>query len=336
MLIYVVRRLLLLVIMLLGLATITFAITNVAPGDPARLIAGPNATESMVDTVRQQHGLDRPLLEQYVVYMTGLVQGDLGRSIVSTRPVVGELMRYFPATLELVVVAMGLGIVFGVGFGILSAVVRDSWFDHVVRIGSISGVALPAFWFGILLQLLFAVQMGWLPISGRLNLVTIPPDPITHFLLIDSLLHGRFDIFTQALSYIIMPAVVLSFPCLASILRVNRAEMIEALQSDFVLAAKANGLSAWRIVTVYALKNAMLPTVSIVGLRFGWMLGSTILVETVFDWPGIGLYAVESALYSDFKPVIGATLLIGFIFMLINFVVDLTYVWLDPRLRESG
>ena len=217
----------------------------------------------------------------------------------------------------------------------LSAVYKDGPLDHITRIFSISGVALPAFWFGILLQLFFAVQLGWLPVSGQLPLVTLPPDPITHFLLVDSLLRGEFGTFWLALQHIILPAVVLSFPCLASILRVNRAEMVEVLQSDYIVSARAHGVSARRIICLYALKNAMLPTLALIGLRFGWMLGSTVLVETVFDWPGLGLYAVSSALASDFKPVIGVTLLIGFFFIAANAIVDLAYAWIDPRLRRN-
>lgn len=335
MLSFTLRKLVTLVMTMLGIAALTFVITNVAPGDPARLVAGPNATEAMVETIRVQHGLDKPLPEQFVIYMANLLHGDLGISIVSTRPVVNELLRYAPATVELVLVAMALGILIGVPLGMLSAVYRNGWLDHFTRIFSISGVALPAFWFGILLQLLFAVEMGWLPVSGRLPLVTRPPEPITHFLLVDSLLRGQFGTFQTALSYIVLPAVVLSFPCLASILRVNRAEMVEVLQSDHVVTARAHGLSSRRIVGLYALKNAMLPTLAIIGLRFGWMLGSTVLVETVFDWPGIGLYAVSSALASDFKPVIGVTLLIGFFFILANTLIDLAYAWIDPRLREA-
>jgi peptide/nickel transport system permease protein len=217
----------------------------------------------------------------------------------------------------------------------LSAVYRDRWFDHLTRIFSVSGVALPAFWLGLLLQLYFSVHLEWLPVSGRLDLVTPPPEPITHLLLVDSLLRGEFAIFVEALQHIVLPAMVLSFPCLASILRVNRAEMLEVLGSDYITAARANGISRLRIVAVYALRNAMLPTLAMIGLRFGWMLGSTVLVETVFDWPGIGLYAVQSALYSDFKPVIGVALSIGLCFMLINFLIDLAYGWLDPRLRDN-
>lgn len=335
MLYFAVKKLVALLGTMVGIAVLTFVITNIAPGDPARLVAGPNATADMVETIRVEYGLDKSLGQQFVIYMGDLFRGDLGRSLVTTRPVLDELMRYAPATLELVLVAMTLGVLVGVPLGVLSAVWRDSPLDHVTRILSISGVALPAFWFGILLQLWFAVQLGWLPVSGRLPLVMAPPEPITHFLLVDSLLRGQFHTFVAALQHIIMPAIVLSFPCLASILRVNRAEMIEVLQSDYIVAARAHGLSSRRIIALYALKNAMLPTLAMIGLRFGWMLGSTVLVETVFDWPGIGLYAVSSALSSDFKPVIGVTLLIGFLFILTNTVVDLAYAWIDPRLRDS-
>jgi len=335
MLTFTLRKLLALIGTMLGIAVLTFVITNVAPGDPARLVAGPNATEDMVQTIRVESGLDKPLVEQFAIYLGDLVTGDLGTSIVTTRPVVDELMRYAPATLELVFVALFLGVVVGVPLGMLSAVYKDGPIDHVTRIFSISGVALPAFWFGILMQLYFSVDLGWLPVSGRLPLVTRPPEFVTGFLLIDSLIAGKFATFQVALSHIILPAIVLSFPCLASILRVNRAEMIEVLQSDYIIAARAHGISARRVVAIYALKNALLPTLAMIGLRFGWMLGSTVLVETVFDWPGVGLYAVSSALASDFKPVIGVTLLVGFFFIISNTLVDLAYAWIDPRLRSA-
>lgn len=335
MLTFTLRKLLTVAGTMLGIAVLTFVITNIAPGDPARLVAGPNATEDMVATIRTEYGLDRPMIEQFAIYMKDLVTGDFGTSIVSTRPVLDELLRYAPATIELVLVAMLLGILVGVPLGMLSAVYKDGPVDHFTRILSISGVAIPAFWFGILMQLYFSVDLGWLPVSGRLPLVTRPPEFITGSLLIDSLLAGNFKTFNTALSYIILPAIVLSFPCLASILRVNRAEMIEVLQSDYIVAARAHGVSSRRIVILYALKNALLPTLAMIGLRFGWMLGSTVLVETVFDWPGIGLYAVSSALASDFKPVIGVTLLIGFLFIITNTLVDLAYAWIDPRLRRA-
>jgi peptide/nickel transport system permease protein len=335
MVLFTLRKVAVLIGTMLGLAALTFIITNVAPGDPARLVAGPDATNDMVETIRREYGLDRPLIEQFLIYMGDLLTGDLGRSIVSTRSVMEELARYVPATLELVLVAMTLGILVGVPFGMLSAVYKDRFIDQVTRILSISGVALPAFWFGILLQLFFAVRLELLPVSGRLPLTALAPEPITHLLLIDTLLRGDFETFREALSHIILPAIVLSFPCLASILRVNRAEMIEVLQSDYIVAARAHGIDSRRIVMLYALKNALIPTIAMIGLRFGWMLGSTVLVETVFDWPGIGLYAVSSALASDFKPVVGVTLVIGFFFMITNMLVDLAYAWIDPRLRSA-
>ncbi|WP_368416283.1 ABC transporter permease [Falsiroseomonas sp.] len=332
---FILKRVALTGLMLFGLVCITFTVSNVAPSDPAALAAGPDATRDMVETIRKEYGLDRPLPEQFVRYVGGLLQGDLGRSIVTTRPVTHDLARYFPATLELVLLSMTLGVLVGVPMGIFSAVLKNRAPDHATRFVAVSLVALPAFWFGILLQLLFSVQLEWLPTSGRLEVATAPPPSITGMLLFDSAVAAQWATFRDALSHAVLPALVLSFPCLASILRVNRAEMIEVLSSDYVTAARAHGISRLRVVCVLALRNAMLPTLAIIGLRWGWMLGSTVLVETVFDWPGIGLYAVSSAIAGDFKPVMGVTLLIGLNFMIINLIVDLLYGVLDPRLRAA-
>jgi peptide/nickel transport system permease protein len=330
---FVLRRVLLTGLMLFGLVCITFVVSNVAPSDPAALAAGPDATRDMVETIRVEYGLDRPLPEQFLRYVGGLLTGDLGRSIVTTRPVLQDLARFFPATLELVLLSMTFGVLVGVPMGMVSAVLKNRAPDHATRFVAVSLVALPAFWFGILLQLLFSVQLEWLPTSGRMDVA--PPPFVTGMLLVDSLLVAEWESFGNALSHAILPALVLSFPCLASILRVNRAEMIEVLSADYVTAAKAHGISRLRVICVHALRNAMLPTLAIVGLRWGWMLGSTVLVETVFDWPGIGLYAVSSAIAGDFKPVMGVTLLIGLNFMIANLIVDLLYGVLDPRLRTA-
>jgi peptide/nickel transport system permease protein len=332
---FVLRRLALTGLMLFGLVCITFTVSNVAPSDPAALAAGPDATRDMVETIRREYGLDRPLHEQFLRYVAGLLQGDLGRSIVTTRPVAADLVHHFPATLELVLLSMSLGVLLGVPLGMASAVLKDRAPDHAARFIAVSLVALPAFWFGILLQLLFSVQLEWLPTSGRLDVSTPPPPAFSGMYLLDSALAGQWGTFRDALAHAVLPALVLSFPCLASILRVNRAEMIEVLSSDYVTAARAHGIPGFRVVCVHALRNAMLPTLAIIGLRWGWMLGSTVLVETVFDWPGIGLYAVSSAIAGDFKPVMGVTLLIGLNFMIVNLVVDLLYGVLDPRLRSS-
>ncbi len=333
---FVLKRVALTGLMLFGLVCITFTVSNVAPSDPAALAAGPDATRDMIETIRREYGLDRPLAEQFWRYVTGVLQGDLGRSIVTTRPVAEDLGRFFPATLELVLLSMTLGILVGVPAGMLSAMLKNRAPDHATRFLAVSLVALPAFWFGILLQLLFSVQLEWLPTSGRLEVSTAPPPTFTGMLLLDSLLAGQWATFGDALAHAVLPALVLSFPCLASILRVNRAEMIEVLASDYVTAARAHGVSPFRVVCVHALRNAMLPTLAIIGLRWGWMLGSTVLVETVFDWPGIGLYAVSSAIAGDFKPVMGVTLLIGLNFMIASLVVDLLYGVLDPRLRTAS
>ncbi len=322
--------------MLFGLLCITFAIAHVVPGDPARLVAGPDATEAMVATVRARYGLDRPLPVQFVRYVTGLLAGDLGQSLHSQNAVRDDLLRYFPNTLELVALSLGLAVVVGVPLGMLSAVYKDGWIDHLTRAVSVSGVAVPAFWLGLMLQLVVALWLGWLPLGGRLKLTTPPPEPITHLLLVDALLRGQWATLADALHHAVLPVVTLCFPALASILRVNRAEMIETLRQDYIVSARAQGFSGFRVVTRYALRNAMIPTLTMIGLRYGWMLGGTILVETVFDWPGIGLYAVNAAVASDFQPILGVTLLIGLNFMLANLLVDLGYAWLDPRLRRAG
>ena len=223
----------------------------------------------------------------------------------------------------------------GIPLGMLAALFRNSWVDHATRILSVSGMALPMFWLGLMLQLVVALEWGLLPLGGRLDLMTDPPTFVTGMYLIDSLLAGRWDVFGDAFAHLILPATALCFPALASIMRVNRAEMIEALNQDYITGARAIGVSEGRIVCIYALKNALIPTLAMVGLRYGWMLGGTVLVEAVFDWPGIGLYAVQSAVSSDFQPIMGVTLLIGLNFMLANLLVDILYVSIDPRLREA-
>ena len=330
------RRLGLTLGMLFGLVVITFLITNVAPADPAALAAGPDATPDMVATIRHEYGLDKPLPIQFLRYVGDLARGRLGHSVVTGHAVTTDLARFLPASLELVLLAMVFAVLVGVPVGMAAAVRRNRAFDHLVRILAVSGMALPEFWVGLLLLLVFSGWLGWLPTGGQLSVATAPPAPITGMVLLDALLEGRFAVFAEALRHAILPAFVLSLPALAAVARVNRAEMIEVLQSDYVTAARAHGVAPSHIVGVLALKNAMLPTLAMIGLRFGWMLGSTVLVETVFDWPGIGLYAVDSAVAGDFKPVMGATLAIGVLFMLANLLVDIAYGWLDPRVRTAS
>lgn len=333
---FIVKRSAFMLLMVAGLLAITFTISHVAPGDPAWLAAGPNATEAMVQTLRAEYGMDKPVVAQFGGYLAGVVQGDLGRSITTTRPVFQDLLRYFPATLELVCFAILLSIVGGVALGTLAAATQNRWPDHLIRLLSTSGVAFPMFSLGLLLKYAFAQHLEWLPLGGRLDMLAFPPDTITGFYTIDSLLHGDVDTFLSALSYMLLPALALSFPALASIIRVNRAEMLEVLRQDYIVAARAHGVAPWRVIAKYALRNAMLPTLAMIGLRFGWMLGGTVLIESVFDWPGIGLYAVQATMNSDFQPIMGVTLVLGVSFMLINFVIDIIYGLLDPRVRQQG
>ena len=330
---YLLKRFLSIGITLIGLSVVIFTVSRIAPGDPAKLAAGPDATEEMVQVIRKEFSLDKPLTVQYMNYMKSLIRGDFGRSIRTRHQVWEDIKLFLPATFELVFVSISFAIIFGVLFGVLSAVYRDTWIDHSARFFSVTGVAIPMFWMGIMLQLLLAAKFHLLPIGGRLDTMVNPPTSITRFFLIDSLITGNWTVFRNALSHILLPAFVLSFPALASITRINRAEMLEVLHRDFVLNEKAQGISERMIMAKYALKNALIPTLTMIGLRYGWMLGGTILVEAVFDWPGIGNYAVGAAVYSDFQPVMAVTIVLGLNFMIANLLVDLGYGFLDPRVR---
>ena len=332
---FVAKRCILMVAMLLGLLVITFSISHIAPGDPAALAAGPDASKEMIELIRKEYGLDKSLPEQFYIYLKALLSGNWGKSIHTTHEVWDDLVEYFPATVELVIFSIFITVIFGVPLGVLSAVKQNTRLDHAIRTITVAGVAMPMFWLGLMGQLFFALKLGWFPLGGRIDMMTDPPNAITHFILIDSQIAGEFGTFFEAMHHIFLPAFALSFPALASIIRVNRAEMLETLKQDYIVNARAQGLSTYRIVVHYALKNAMLPTMAMIGLRFGWMLGGTVLVETVFDWPGIGLYAVGAAIDSDFEPIMGATIVLGFFFMLANLIIDLTYAGLDPRVREQ-
>jgi peptide/nickel transport system permease protein len=330
---YLLKRLLSIAITLIGLSVVIFTVSRIAPGDPAKLAAGPDASEEMVQVIRKEFQLDKPLVVQYINYMKGLIRGDFGRSIKTRHQVWEDTKLFLPATFELVLVSIGFSILLGILFGVLSAVYKDTWIDHNARFFSVTGVAIPMFWMGIMLQLLLAAKFHLLPIGGRLDTMLNPPLAVTRFFLIDSLITGNWAVFKNALSHILLPAFVLSFPALASITRINRAEMLEVLHRDFVLNEKAQGIPERMIIAKYALKNALIPTLAMIGLRYGWMLGGTILVETVFDWPGIGNYAVGAAVYSDFQPVMAVTIILGLNFMIANLLVDIGYGFLDPRVR---
>jgi peptide/nickel transport system permease protein len=330
---YILRRLTLVIPTLIGVSILTFALSRVVPGDPARLAAGAQATPEMYAQIRQEFGLDDPLPVQYWNYITGIVQGDWGRSILSRRPVIDDLRVYWPATFELVVVAMTIAVIIGVPLGVLAAMRADRPTDQISRLVALLGVSLPAFWLAILFQLFFALRLGWFPVSGRLS--GDAPSTITGLYLIDSILQGQWAAFGAALRQILLPAITLSFPAMATIMRFTRASLLEVMGQDYVRTARAKGAMERVVILRHALRNALIPTVTMIGLSFGWAMGGSVLVETVFDWPGIGLYATKSALTLDFMPIMGIALLYGFVFSMINILVDVTYGLLDPRVSRT-
>jgi len=332
---YATRRLLLIIPVLIGVSILTFCLVYLVPGDPARLAAGPQATQEMYEQIRREFGLDDPLPVQYVNYVGGLVQGDWGDSILTRRPVLSDLGTYWPATLELVIVAMTIAIIIGVPLGIVSAVRADRVADHAARIISLLGVSMPAFWLAILMQLFFGLRLDWLPVAGRLPTLTPPPPDVTGLYLVDALIAGQWSTFVLALKHILLPAITLSFASLATISRFTRASLLEVLNQDYVRTARAKGLVERAVVVRHALRNAFIPTLTMIGLSFGWSMGGSVLVETVFDWPGIGLYATNSALTLDFMPIMGIALLYGVVFSLINIVIDIAYGFLDPRVSHG-
>ncbi len=332
---FLIRRLLLLLLTLFGLTVVVFTVSHVTPGDPARLAAGPDASLEQIEMIRQEFGLDRTLPAQYALYLENLARGNLGRSIRTRHEVFDDIKLFLPATLELVFVAMGLAALLGVVFGVLAAVFRDTWLDHLLRLLSIGGVAVPMFWLALMLQLLLSLKYNLVPSGGRLDMLMSPPGGLTGFYLIDATLTGNWPALRGAATHLLLPALVLASPSIAAVTRMMRADMLDALSREYVVNARACGLPDLLVVAKYVFKNAFIPTLTLIGLRYGWMLGGTVLVETVFDWPGIGLYAVQSSVAADFMPVMAVTLVIGLNFALANLVVDLLYGVLDPRVRYA-
>jgi peptide/nickel transport system permease protein len=330
---YVLRRLMYLVPVLVGVTILVFVISHAIPGDPAKMIAGPKASREAVESIRKAHGLDRPLPIQYLRFLGGLVHGDMGISIRNHRPVTHDLRDFFPATLELTLASIAICLGVGIPLGILSAVRRNRLTDHLTRVFSVFGVSMPVFWLGLMLLLLFYRNLGWLPGSGRLDIDFSPPAHATGLYLIDSLLAGRWDIFGNAAAHILLPAFCLSYVYLAIVTRIVRSSMIEVLGQDFITTARANGIAEWVIVLKHAFKNSLIPTVTITGLSFGELLGGAILTETIFGWPGMGKYVVDSVNYLDFPAIMGFTLVVALVYVSINLGVDVLYAFLNPRIR---
>jgi peptide/nickel transport system permease protein len=316
---------------LLGLLAVTFVISRVIPADPVALVAGETATPAQVEALRKDLGFDRPLPVQFVQYVARLVRGDMGTSIFTRRPIVEDLTHRLPATIELTLVAMAVSVVVGVPLGVVSALRRNSLLDHAVRTVTVSGLAIASFWLGIMLQLLFAMRLGWTPLNGRLQ--GFPPHPVTGFYLVDAALALDWTTFAAALDHLALPAVTLAVPALATLVRFTRASVLDVLQSNFVLYERAMGLPRPLIVWKYVLRSAVTSTVTQIGLLFGILLAGAVVTEAVFDWPGIGTYAVNSILRSDYNAVMGFTVWAGAIFIVVNLLVDVVHTLVDPRER---
>lgn len=330
---YVVGRVLALVPVMFGITFVTFVISHVIPADPVGFAAGEKARAEQIEQLRRQFGMDKPLPIQYVRYVGGLLQGDLGRSMMSRRQVIEDLAQYVPATAELALGAMALIVLLGVPLGVWSAVRQDSWLDHVSRIVAMVGVSLPVFVLGLLLQLLFYRVLKVLPIATRLSDLLIPPPRVTGLYTVDALLAGQLEVFADAAKHLCLPAVTLCVGSLATVSRQVRSAMLEVLRQPYIRTAHAKGLYEWLVITHHALRNALIPTVTIVALQTGALLSGAVLTEIVFSWPGLGLYALRSVLALDYQPVMSVALVVALTRTLVNLIADILYVVIDPRVQ---
>jgi peptide/nickel transport system permease protein len=322
---------------LIGVVIITFLLTRALPGDPAAYFAGPAATKEAIEQVRVKLGLDKPLVVQFARYVNDLAHGELGNSLSTGQPVVTEIKNRLPASAELTLFGLILSVVIAVPLGIFAAVKQGSWIDHTCRIVATAGVSLPVFFTGLLLVYVFYFLIGWSPAPlGRLDAFATAPQQITGFYLIDSLLTGKFETFRAALSQLLLPGFTLGIFSLAPIARMTRASMLAVLASDFVRTARASGLDTKTVVLTYAFHNAMLPVITTLGMVFSFLLGANVLVEKVFAWPGIGSYAVEALISSDFAPVQGFVLTMAILYVVLNLIIDILYGVIDPRVRLEG
>ena len=317
---------------LVGVVVITFILTRALPGDPAAYFAGGAATQEAVDQVRAQLGLDKPLLDQFFLYVAGLARGDMGLSLTTGQPVLQELLSRLPASLEIVLLALLLACAIALPLGVMAATRPGSWVDQLCRLLTTAGVSLPTFFTGLLLAYVFYFLLGWAPAPlGRLDPVFSPPPTLTGLYLIDAAWAGEGAVWWAAFKQLILPVVTMALFVLAPIARMTRASMLAVLGADFIRTARASGLSTTTVLVTYGLRNALLPVVTTLGMVFSFMLGSSVIVEKVFGWPGVGSYAIDALTASDYAPVQGFVLAMGVLFVLLNLLVDLAYVLIDPR-----
>lgn len=333
----VLDRLLTTIPALVGVIVVSFLLTRVLPGDPAAYFAGPAATPEAIQQIRKALGLDRPLPEQFARYVADLATGDLGQSLTTGQPVIADIAARLPASAELTLFGLVISLIVAVPLGITAAVKQGSPIDHACRVVATAGVSLPVFFTGLLLVYIFYFVLGWSPAPlGRLDVFNSAPPAATGLYLVDSLIAGDGETFRAALAQILLPGLTLAIFALAPIARITRASMLAVLSSDFVRTARAAGLPPRTVITTYAFRNAMLPVVTTLGMVFSFLLGANVLVEKVFAWPGIGSYAVEALIASDFAPVQGFVLAMAILYIALNLVIDLLYGIIDPRVRHAA
>jgi peptide/nickel transport system permease protein len=314
---------------LLGVVALTFAISHVIPADPSALLAGETATPEQIAKVRAAHGLDQPVPVQFVRYLGMVLRGDLGRSLYTARDISDDLVRRLPATLELTLAAMLITIVLGIPIGVLSALRRNTLLDHLVRGTTIAGLAIAAFWMGIMLQLFFSMTLGWTPLGGRI--AGDPPRTVTGLYVLDALVTADGAALRSALAHLVLPALTLGIPAMATVVRFTRAGVLDVVNAPYVVYQRAMGLPPSVVVWKYVLRNAAISTITQLGLVFGVLLAGSVVVETVFDWPGLGLWAVNSIVMSDYNAIMAFTLWVAVVYIAINFAVDVLLLLVDPR-----
>ena len=334
MLSYIIKRLLWAIPTLLGVSILVFSMVHLAPGDPALVMLGEHASKESVEALREQMGLNKPLLDQYIMFVSNAVQGDFGISMTSGEPVIDEFMERFPATVELALVAMFFAVIAGLFAGIISAVKRYSIFDYTAMGTALAGVSMPVFWLGLMLIYFFSVELAWLPVSGRLG-YEFDIDEVTGLFLIDAILMDDYEAFWDALKHLILPAIALGTIPMAIIARMTRASMIEVLKEEYIRTAKAKGCSKMQVIMVHALKNALLPVLTVIGLMLGTLFAGAILTETTFSWPGIGKWLVNAVYQRDFPIIQSTTLIIASMFVIVNLIVDVLYAVVNPKIRLS-
>jgi peptide/nickel transport system permease protein len=334
---YIVRRLLSLPLLLLGIVSLAFLISHFTQGDPLSAIVGERQMDNaeVVAAAKARWGLDKSLPEQYLIYVGNLLTGDLGTSFRTKQPVTQDLLERLPATLELVIAAMILGSVSGIVFGVLAARFRDRAIDQGARVWALVGSSTPVFWSGLILLYIFSVVLGWLPGPGRLDARAMPPSGLTGFLTIDALLIGDMDLFWDALHHLMLPALVLGWTVMGVVLRLVRASMLDVLNQDYITAARARGAGEIRVLLNHALRNALVPTLTIIGFTFAYLITGAVLTESIFSWTGIGSYAVDAARSLDYPAIMGVTIVGGAAFLLTNLATDIAYAFADPRIRLS-